>query len=241
MNTILILKYLRYATYVLSAFLVLAIGLSVYILEATKMPPEVRNRIMSDLNNQFKNYSNFPLPWPPQMNKQYPDIGLIDQEGKAFKLSDFRGKIILIETIDMAMAQSQAYSGAATFGPFGAKTAEVDKKLQPIQAIIGKYSEGKITLPNPDIIYVKIIFYNATAAQALPTDATNWAEHFKLSKADNIFVAVPDKDLRIAATTSLLPGFQLIDRAFNLRVDSSGLTPKHNLEMTLIPLIPKLL
>jgi hypothetical protein len=241
MNAKTIMKILRYAIYAISLALIAMIGISVMVLESTKKPPEQRNRIMKDMQNQFKTVNNLPKPWPPMMNKTYPIFSLIDQEGKPFKISDYQGKVIIVENIDMSMPESQSLSGARTLGPFGGEAFKFDPNLQTINEIIGRYSEGKVVLPNPDIVVMKVIYYNQKGDQAMPADAASWAQHFKLNKAENVIVAVPEKDMRGSATASTLTGYQLIDRTFNLRVDASGPKPKHNLEMTLIPLIPKLL
>lgn len=241
MNTKTIQKYLSYATRVLAVVLISLIIMSGFILEATKKPPEVRKRMMDDLSNQVKIQKTLPKPWPPQMNKPYADITLVDQEGKPFRLSKFRGKIIILENIDMTMPESQALSGAARYGVFGDTKIGFDKTLKPIEDIIGQYSQGKIKLPNPEIMIIKIIYYGPGGAQPVPADAVAWANHFKLSKQNNVIVAITERDMRATFTSVMTPGYQLIDRAFNLRVDSSGLQPKHSLELTFIPLIPKLL
>jgi hypothetical protein len=236
-------KYLQYAIYLFSAVLCLLIGLSMLALEATKKPLAVRERIMNDQVNISKVYNNLPKPWPPEMNKTYVDFGLVDQDGKSFRISDLKGKVILIEMVDMTRAESHIYSGSPTYGSFtGAPQIQVsDPSVMPIINILNKYSEGKIVIPDPDLVLLKIIFYNTAAAQPTAVDATNWANHFKLSRAQNIIVAVPEKDMRSSLTSAILPGFQLIDRNYVLRVDSTGATPKHSLSMTLVPLIPNLL
>ncbi len=241
MNAKIFQKILRYSIYAISLALISMIGISVMVLEAGKKPPEVRNRIMKDMTNQHKIVNTLPKPWPPMMNKTYPIFSLIDQEGKPFKISDFQGKVVIVENIDMSTPEAQSLSGARTLGPYGGEASKFDSNLQPINEIIGRYTEGKVALPHPDIIIVKVIYYNQKGEQPMPADAASWAQHFKLNKAENVIVAVPDKDMRSLATSAILGGYQLIDRAFNLRVDASGPKPKHNLEMTLIPLIPKLL
>lgn len=232
MTVALFKKILRYATIILTTLLLFMIGLSVLVAESSKKPPEVRNRIMADLKNQAAIQASLPKPWPPQMNKPYPNFGLVDQEGKAIKLSDFRGKVILIENVDMGNKVSQALSGGIV---------DLPEAPQPIQKIVGEYSEGKVSLPNPEIILIKILYYNEKGERPTQADAARWAAHFKLSRTDNVIVAVPDQDMRAYYTSLIIPGYQLVDRAFNLRVDSAGENPKHSLEMTLIPLLAKLL
>ncbi|MBV1889194.1 MAG: hypothetical protein KUG67_03010 [Proteobacteria bacterium] len=88
---------------------------------------------------------------------------------------------------------------------------------------------------------LKIIVYGTDGAAGSRDDAEQWAEHFRLNEEDNIIVAAPSKDMRSDESQSLVRGFQLLDKNMMLRVDSSGVMPKHNLQMTLAPLVPKLI
>jgi len=47
--------------------------------------------------------SSGPLPfaWPPVAGEQYPDLQLLDHRGETVQLSDFAGKVILVEPIGM--------------------------------------------------------------------------------------------------------------------------------------------
>ncbi len=66
-------------------------------------------------------------------------------------------------------------------------------------------------------------------------DAKKWAEHFKIYKKHNHYVAVSPYDLRSNASFNMIPGFQLIGKDFILRSDATGHNPKHHLYKTLIP------
>lgn len=244
MNIKKIQKILTYTSYGLGAVLVGLIILSGFVLESNKKPQAEIDRTILNTYKQAKGFSvneNLPQVWPPQMNKIYPDLALIDQTGNPFMLSDLRGKIIVVENVDMTSPVSQAQSGAATVGTYG-NIQEFDAGAKPFAELLYQHTDNMLTWPNANIVLLKVIYYNAQGGQATALDARGWAEHFGLRREDNIVVAVPQKDLRDKETTDIIiPGFQLIDRGMNLRVDSSGATPKHNLEMTLIPLIPKLL
>lgn len=240
MNTKLFLKLLQVLSYIVGAFLVIAIGLSMYVLEATKKPPEVRNRILSDIKNYTKIAQSLPNPWPPQMNSTYPDFTLFDQEGKYFNISDYRGRILIIEHIDMANPVSHSQSGAATLGPLGIDASKLDPNVTPIETILPALTENKVNVPDPHILYIKIIHYNPTGDRATLADAQAWANHYKLMKSNNYIVAVPKNDTRTTFTSEIIGGYQLVDKAMTLRVDSAGPVPKHDLKLKLIPLVPKL-
>lgn len=245
MNTQKFVKYAYYVVYFLLAVLGFLIVLAVIVIESNK-DPDPHKRLAATakiLGVEQKINANLPQPWPPAMNKAYPDIPLIDQSGVEFKLSDLKGKVLLVEFIDMASPVSQAYSGAKTKGTLGAATQTVDEGTAPIEEIIKTETRpvGQVDLPHPDIIMVKILIYNENAQQAGPPDAERWAKHFGFSREGGVIVAVPQKNLRDKTTDLLIPGFQLIDKAFLLRVDSAGVNPKNSLIFSLAPLIPTLL
>ena len=56
--------------------------------------------------------------WPPKLNEPYPDLHLVDQDGKLTRLSEFKGKIILVEPIGMPCQACQAFCGGHHVGGF---------------------------------------------------------------------------------------------------------------------------
>lgn len=239
-----IIKYAYYVVYFLLAVLAMLIIASVMVLEANKNPdPRARAEEFAKRFNVQMKKPNLPDPWPPQMNKPYPEIGLIDQNGTEFNLSDLKGKIIIVEFADMTSPVSQAYSGAKVKGALGGAGQQVDDTVLPLAEVIARETRtvGQVVLPHPDIVTIKILIYNENGQQAGPTDAERWARHFGLTREGGVIVAVPQKDLRDKLTDNLIPGFQLIDKAFLIRVDSAGPNPKHSLTFTFAPQIPLLL
>lgn len=244
MDTQKVVKYAYRLVYILLAVLFLLIVLSVMVLEANKDPdPQKRMEAYAKISGiQLKN-PNLPDPWPPVMNKPFPDMGLIDQAGAEFSLSDLKGKVLLIEYVDMTSPVSQAYSGAQTKGALGGPNQQVDEHTLPIEEIIKQETKtlGQVTLPNPELIMVKILIYNEAGGQAGPPDAERWASHFGFTRENGVIVTVPQKDARDKKTDILIPGFQLVDKEFALRVDSAGPNPKHSLNFRLVTMIPTLL
>src|SRR5262245_59866084 len=92
-----------------------------------------------------------PVPWPPVEGQAYPDIDLIDQNGKAFKLSDFKGKLIIVEPTAMTCPACQALSGAHGVGSFGDVVPQPG--ISSIHTFFPIYAGG-LKLPRPDIILV---------------------------------------------------------------------------------------
>ena len=177
-----------------------------------------------------------PKPWPPELNHPYPDLELIDQNGETFKLSYLKGKVIIIEPIGMNCPACQAFSGANEYGAF--QNNPVEKYSKSFRKIFPLYAKG-LKLPSKDIIFVQLLLYDMKMGKPTPEDARNWAQHFNIFRKHNHFVAVSPHDLRGPGSFNLIPGFQLIDRNFILRIDSTGHNPKHNLYKHLIPMTPE--
>jgi hypothetical protein len=175
--------------------------------------------------------------WPPQKGQPYPDIELIDQEGKNFKLSDYKGHVILVEPVGMTCPGCQGLSGAGKMGAFGGGSGYGGDSLKEL---FPRYTEG-LSLPGPDIIFVQILLYDMKMGPPQPKDAAEWAAHFKFNRADNEIVAVIPYDVRGKASYNLIPGLQLIDRQFILRSDATGDYPKENMYTSTLPLVPKVI
>tara|TARA_R110001592_G_scaffold3525_12_gene19901 strand:+ start:3096 stop:3779 length:684 start_codon:yes stop_codon:yes gene_type:complete len=191
-------------------------------------------------NNQFSGIlptlDNKPSPWPPIVGQPYPDLDLIDQEGQDFKLSYLKGKVIIIEPIGMNCPSCQAFSGGHDYGAY--QNNPVEGYSKSFRKIFPYYAKG-LQLPSNDIAFVQILLYDMKMDAPTKEDAQSWARHFHIKKDDNHFVTVFPYDMRSPASFKLIPGFQLIDRNFILRVDSTGHSPRHNLYKQLIPLTPK--
>lgn len=212
-------------------------------LQGSQKPEAERNKYVREQIAKSRGIEindNYPQPWPPAMNVAYPDYELIDQEGVQFKLSDYKGKIIILEMVDMSSPFSQAYSNAAEIGLFGT-TEKYDEYTKPIETLLREYSEDNLVLPLPNVVTIKVIVQTQNGTQPSVKDAEEWAAFFRLTKANSVVVAVPVKDIRGKLTEKITPGYQLIDADMMLRVDSAGLEPKHNLQMTLVPQLQKLI
>lgn len=242
-------KVLSVLSKIIFTFMAIVIMYGCFAIEATKRPAEEIDKIIEAQKKAFQIMAsgetyvnkNLPNPWPPRMNKQYPNIRLIDQAGKEFSLKDHKGKILVIEYVDMSSPKSQAQSGAHLSGAYGKPSQEIDKSTVPFSEVLRKNTNKKLLLPHKDIMVVKIIVYGPNGEIPTKDNAQNWAGHFHLTLAEGNIVAVPEKDLRGEIGSELISGYQLVDKNFMLRVDSSGAMPKHNLEMTFIPLVSKLL
>ncbi len=181
--------------------------------------------------------SHLPHPWPPLVGQRYPDLELIDPDGGRFRLSQLRGKVIIVEPTGMNCPACQAFSGAHKYGAY--ENNPVQDYVQSFQEVFPRYAGGK-RLPSRDIIFVQLLLYDMKLGHPSVQDAQKWAKHFNIYRVPNYYVAVAARDLRGEASFNMIPGFHLIDRTFVLRADSTGHHPKNDLYRELIPMAAKL-
>ena len=176
--------------------------------------------------------------WPPKMEELYPDLELIDQDGNQWNLSRFKGQVILVEPIGMNCPACQSFAGAHIKGPYGNITPQ--KGLDDFEGYFESYAGG-LSLRDEGIVLVELLLYDLTMGPPTPKDAKGWAEHFGMKSQNNHFVVIPATDMRNKASYDLIPGYQLIDKNFKLRSDSTGHHPRDDLWRTLLPMVPKVL
>ena len=174
-------------------------------------------------------------PWPPGLGEVFPDLELIDQDGKAFKFSDLKGKVVLLQFVAMNNPACQTLSGSEKIGPLG--NAAVLEGLEPISATFPKHTKG-LKFPNPDVVFIQILLYNMGYQKPSLRDAELWSKHFGLKTSNNQIIAVSPHDLRSDKTRTLIPGFQLIDKNLIIQADSTGSRPQDDLFKRLLPLVP---
>lgn len=171
--------------------------------------------------------------WPPVIGQEYPDLSMHDRTGAVVQLSSFRGRVILLEPIGMSCPACQAFCGAHRKGPLGAVTPQ--KGLLSIEEYFAQYTGG-VPLIHPRLAYIQLLLYSPTMSAPTAADVGAWADHF-----GNPYVFAAGPELLGTASFNLIPGFQLIDRNFVLRLDSTGHHPRHNLFTDLLPRVADLM
>lgn len=177
-------------------------------------------------------------PWPPEIGKSYPDLELLGADGKKVKLSEFKGSVLLIEPVGMNCPACQAFAGGQEKGGYEGVTPQAG--LPPLEELLKTYAEG-MTPEDERIQFIQILFYDPKMGVPTPEDAARWAKHFGLEGKKNHHVLVGSKDLQGPIAYNLIPGFQLIDKNFVLRADSTGHNPHDNLYQTLFPMLAKVM
>lgn len=178
-----------------------------------------------------------PPAWPPQKNRSYPDLKLVDQEGNVTRLSDFKGKVILVEPIGIPCQACVAFAGGHEFGGFEGIAPQADLES------IASYAEqfGNVRLDDDRIVRVQLLLFNHAMQAPTQGDATAWAEHFQMQRSNNDVVLVGTPAMATKASREMIPGFQLIDKHFILRSDSTGHSPADDLYSELLPEIHELM
>jgi len=64
-----------------------------------------------------------------------------------------------------------------------------------------------------------------------------WAKHFKLYRSNGDIVLAGTPSMATRESYDLIPGFQLIDKNFILRSDSTGREPQDDLYTRLLPML----
>ena len=174
------------------------------------------------------------LVWPPILNSPYPDVEMQTISGKKVKLSSFAGKVILVEPIGMSCPACQAFVGGDKKG--GLNGVVPQGGLPSMDSLLAQQG---ISAQDPRLVRVHMLLYGPTMAAPSLKEAQAWAEHFDFGKRPNEVVVFADSSFQNAGSYNMIPGFQLIDRNFILRSDSSGHNPKNNLYKDLLPLLKR--
>ena len=174
--------------------------------------------------------------WPPVVGQPYPDLQLIDQEGRRTSLSEFQGKVVLLEPIGMPCAACIAFAGGHQRGSYGGIAPQGN--LPSIDELAGRY--GFFDLDRKDIVVVQVVFYNKSLTAPTPDEVRDWALHFGLRRSANRVVLGAEPYLLSSETRAMIPGFQLLDKDMVLRYDSTGHAPRHNLYTELLPNLRRL-
>ena len=100
---------------------------------------------------------------------------------------------------------------------------------------------GGVRLDDPRVVLVQLLLYDMPA-RAAPTleAARRWAEHFEMRGDPQRIVLVGNASLVGPASYAMVPGFQLVDKDFVLRYDSTGHAPRHNLFTELLPALGRI-
>ena len=170
--------------------------------------------------------------WPPARHDRYPDLKLKDQNGDTVQLSDFEGKVILLELTAVPCGGCQAFSGGNERGVFA--DGKVQAGLHSIHHYAQQYADVDLG-NNDDVVLVQLMLYGKSLRSPTQAEVTGWADHFGMDRNSGEIVLKGEASLLSEDRFDLVPGFHLIDRNFVLQYDSSGHHPVDNLFSDLLP------
>jgi hypothetical protein len=177
----------------------------------------------------------------PRVGEPYPALCLQDPDGRVVRLEDFRGKLLLIEPIGFSCAACQAFSGGHVVGEFHCPDSHgVQPDLPSIEDLFRRFAPG-VAFDDARIVYVQLLFYNSMTSAPTLEQARQWRAHFSSTWKKHPVILVGTLDLLRSVPIERIPGFQLVDREFVLRFDTTGHQPVHNLYNELLPGVAKLL
>jgi hypothetical protein len=181
-------------------------------------------------------YAGSPPSWPPEKYRSYPELELVDQTGARTKLSEFRGKILLIEPVGMTCRACVAFAGGHERGAFCG--VEPQENLESIDECARKY--GSIRMQDEDIVHIQLILFNSQMQAPTEPEVQWWAQHFGMIRSENRVVLAGSPAMANLVGRELIPGFHLVDKRFMLRADSTGMKPEDNLYSDLLPMLRQL-
>jgi hypothetical protein len=176
-------------------------------------------------------------PWPPQVGQRYPEVEMTDQTGKVIRLSDFKGRIIVMEPISMDCTACQAWSGAHRVGAFGPVRPQAD--LIELKEMFDRFAG--VSFDDPRFVFVQLLYFDLKRQPTQAQHAREWAQHFGFDRSKNRLVLAGSARYRTpkydAGTYRQVPGLQLIDEKFILRSDATGHPPRDDIYRTTLPMI----
>lgn len=179
-----------------------------------------------------------PPGWPPKTGQIFPDLNFTDSSGKEIKLTDYKGKVILIELAAMSCPASQSLAGAHQFGGFG--NVGPQPSLGKLARYVWKYTDGA-DVSDSDFQVLQVLFYDLNLKTPSVENLKKWEEHFRLDEDENIKNVIGPKEIVGDRLFQMIPGFFLIDKNFVLRYDITNTGRQPLLYSELFPMLPQLL
>lgn len=137
---------------------------------------------------------------------------LRDPTGSLTAISDFRGKLILLELVGMTCPACNALSGANEPGMTAFREIKPQRGLASIERYAQRYARP--SLEHRDIVFVQLVLYGMDGrSPPSEDDVRAWASHYRLDRARNQVVLAGDARFISRETRRLIPGFSLGRRA----------------------------
>lgn len=200
-----------------------------------------KNRLPASISPLPVSTAPLDFVWPPVPGQPYPDLKLLDDEGKTVSLSQFKGKIILLEPTAMTCSACQAFSGGNRLGIGAFPGGSPQTDLVDIDEGVDRYAGGA-SLHDSNVVFVQLMLYNQSNQAPSVEEVRKWRDHFQLrQRYPHMVFLVADPRMIGAASYDMIPGFHLIDRDFRFASDASGHHPRNDLWQELLPELGRLI
>jgi len=175
------------------------------------------------------------------MGQAFPEIefGMADKSVK--KISDFKGKALLVELVDMASPLSLAWAGAK-----GRPGPLILFAPQPgVPSLRQSFKKAGLSLEDPRLVHIQILVLSPERNPMRPWDFERWSRQFhqNLKKPPLLISGAPEFLLPPYddETLSRLPGLFLVDKNGVVRSQAAGVEAERHLQSDLLPAAASLL
>ncbi len=128
--------------------------------------------------------------WPPAVGERFPELKLSDQTGRTVQLSDFEGKVILVEYAAVPCKGCQAFAGGQARGGFAGFT--VQPGLESIESYARQYAGVGL---GDDVVFVQVLLYGKSLSAPTQEEVRGWADHFDMNREENKIVLQGDASM----------------------------------------------
>ncbi len=174
--------------------------------------------------------------WPPRRGQPFPDVALVDSDGQPRKLTEFRGRVVLLHIVGTSCRTSVALAGGKRCGAFDG--------IEPHAGLcsLADYARqlGNFGPDDPRVVIVHLILFDDRLAAPSATHLREWERHFGVNHETNQLVLGGTPALVTAASRELVPGCLLLDQQCLVRAAATGREPADDLFSDLLPMIPRL-
>ena len=228
---------ISFVHFLIGSLVVATLGVFMFNRSASQGQDRLGDATFSDgsVPKLFASEPALEFSWPPRLNETFPDLELRSSTGDIVRLSDFHGKVVLVEPVGMTCAACNAFSGARERG--GYKHITPQANLPSIEKLLPQYAGGT-SLDDERIVLVQLLLYDMKLRAPSLEDARDWAAHFGFDDNPSVIVLVGDERFINRASYDMIPGFFLLDKNRVLRADATGHQPRHNLFTELLKRIP---
>ena len=148
-------------------------------------------------------------PWPMKIGQPFPEVDFLGYGGMRWRMSQLKGRVVLVMTVDMGDSSSTTLAGAKEAGMFQITPTLSDK--HSLEETIRQTYPG-FSFENPRIVVVEIITRNRAGFFPNVEEVNKWTDHFRSARRGEVIVVGATGAMVGPESASAIPGMYLIDR-----------------------------